>query len=268
MSRPVSLITGAAGGIGHAVAEVLLARAERVVATDRDAPLLDAPETLLEARDLDVRDPAAWRAAIDAALSRWGRLDRLIHVAGVLVPGSFHEASLTELELHLDVNLKGALLGTRLACDVMRAAGRGHVIAVASLAALAPIPGLALYSASKAGLRAGLLAASDELRAFGVAVTVVSPDAVKTPMLDAQLDSDAAALTFSGPRRVLEPRDVAEAICGPEVLERRPLELWLPPSRGWLAKLADAAPRAGFALGSLLRRRGRALQAEMRRERD
>ncbi|MBL4847922.1 MAG: SDR family oxidoreductase [Planctomycetes bacterium] len=268
MSRPTSIVTGASGGIGRALVSALVRRGEHVLATDREAPSDPSwPESLVEGQALDVTDPIAWEQAIDHVCERWGAIDRVYHVAGVLIPGPFVEAGVGQVALHLRVNLEGALLGTQLAVTRMKARGRGHVIAVASLAALAPIPGLALYSASKAGLRAGLLAAADELRPFGVAVTVVCPDAVQTPMLEKQIDSEAAALTFSGDAEVLTPDQVAAVLAGPEVLERRPLELWLPRRRGMLAKFSDLAPRVGFAIGGLLRRRGRAAQARLREER-
>lgn len=267
MNRPASLVTGAGGGIGRALVTALVRRGEYVLATDREAPSDPSwPESLVECAPLDVTDPDAWTRAVERVCERWGAIERVYHVAGVLVPGPFVEAGLGQVALHLRVNLEGALLGTQVAARRMKERGRGHVVAVASLAALAPIPGLALYSASKAGLRAGLLAAADELRPFGVAVSVVCPDAVQTPMLDKQLDSEAAALTFSGDAEVLTPEQVAEVLAG-EVLERRPLELWLPKRRGVLAKLSDLAPRVGFAIGGLLKRKGLAQQERLRQER-
>jgi 3-oxoacyl-[acyl-carrier protein] reductase len=269
VSRPTSLVTGAGGGIGRALVTALVRRGEYVLATDREAPSDPSwPESLVECAALDVTDPNAWTRAVDRVCERWGSIERVYHVAGVLVPGPFVEAGLGQVALHLRVNLEGALLGTQVAARRMKERGRGHVVAVASLAALAPIPGLALYSASKAGLRAGLLAAAEELRPFGVAVTVVCPDAVQTAMLDKQLDSEAAALTFSGDAEVLTPERVAGVLTGAEVLQKRPLELWLPKRRGALAKLGDLAPRVGFAIGGLLRRRGLAQQERLREGRD
>ena len=78
--------------------------------------------------------------------------------------------------------------------------GSGHIVNIASLASLVPSPGLALYSASKYAVRAFSLAAAEELREHGVAVTTVCPDAVRTAMLDKQLDYPEAALTFTAPR--------------------------------------------------------------------
>lgn len=144
-------------------------------------------------------------------------------------------------------------------------AGRGgHVVNVASLAALAPIPGLALYSASKHAVRAFSIAAAEELAPAGIAVTVVCPDAVATPMLDIQVDDPSAALTFSG-GRVLTAGEVAELLAG-RVLDERPIEIALPASRAWLARAASLAPGLAAWLRPWLERRGRERQKALQRE--
>jgi 3-oxoacyl-[acyl-carrier protein] reductase len=143
--------------------------------------------------------------------------------------------------------------------------GGGHIINIASLAALAPVPGIALYSASKYAVRGFSLAAAQELRPHGVAVTVICPDAVDTPMLDRQIDQDAAAMSFSG-ARFLTVDDVSAAVLG-RALPKRPLEIHLPRSRALLARIADLFPRTALWLRPTLERRGRARQAAMQRKR-
>ncbi len=101
-------------------------------------------------------------------------------------------------------------------------------------------PGLALYSASKYAVRAFSLAAAEDLRPHGVAVTTVCPDAVKTPMFDHQIGYREAALTFTAPK-VLSVEEVSRVILG-KVLARRPLIVAIPRWRGWLARLADLFP--------------------------
>lgn len=263
------LVTGCASGIGRDLAEVLLSAGHRVLATDRKLPPLEqaarewpaSPERL-QLRALDVTDPLAWEAAVAAARRCFGGLDVLVCVAGVLVPGWAHELTDEAVDLQLDVNVKGVVHGARAVVPEMIAQGRGHIVNVASLAALAPVPGLAVYCASKHAVRGFSLSMALELRAHGIAVTVVCPDAVQTPMLDVQRDVEAAAMTFSGPR-VLTVREVSEAIV--RALDERPLELLLPPSRGWLAKLAELAPQTGRVLEPLLRWQGRRKQRQVTR---
>ena len=254
---PTALVTGAGGGIGRALVARLLAAGWRVAVSDLSlealAPLTGPEERLLRLT-LDVRHVEGWRATLAAVEARWGTPDVLYNVAGYLRPGRVWELDPLDVERHLDVNVRGVMLGTRVVGEAMRRGGRGHVVNVASLAGLAPIPGLALYSASKYAVRAFSLAAAQELRPTGVAVTVVCPDAVETPMLALQLEYEEAALTFSG-ARALGADEVARALTG-RVLRRRPLELWLPASRGWLARAADLFPRLGLLLRGSMERRG------------
>jgi 3-oxoacyl-[acyl-carrier protein] reductase len=257
-------VTGCASGIGLDLAHALVQRSHRVCAVDIDVDRLHQqardrgwPDGRTHVRGLDVTDAEAWRSAIEDAEHQLGPIDTLINVAGFLRPGWVHELDVELAARQLRVNIDGVVYGTRFATERMVKRGRGHVINVASLAALAPIPGLAVYSASKYAVRAFSLAAAQELRPHGVAVTLVCPDAVRTPMLDLQRDSEAAAMTFSGSRE-LEPSEVTDAIL--EAMDRKPLQVFLPKHRGWLARAADLVPHSAMVLGPLFRRRGRANQ--------
>jgi 3-oxoacyl-[acyl-carrier protein] reductase len=254
------LVTGAASGIGRCTTESLLRRGHRVLATDRDEAALATltGDANLATAKLDVTDPEAWRAALDRVVETWGGIDVVFNIAGYLMPGYTHELRLEDVDRHFDINVKGVVYGTRLAAERMVAQGDGHIVNVASLAAFAPIPGLALYSASKFAVRAFSLAAGFELRERGVAVTVVCPDAVATPMLDKQKGYEEAALTFTAPR-VLTPEEVAEEMAGP-VLDKRPLEVALPRSRKWLARVMDSFPDLAPLVTPLFVKRGRAQQ--------
>ena len=110
-------------------------------------------------------------------------------MAGVLRVERVEDLQPESVALQLDVNTKGVILGTQAAAKVMVGQGRGHIINIASMAALAPVPGISVYSASKFAVRGFSLAAAQELEDRGVQVTVVCPDAVDTPMVDYQLDS-------------------------------------------------------------------------------
>lgn len=258
------LLSGCASGLGRHLAGVFLARGDRVVATDLDFTTLQQ----VAAEDgwtgsaadrcallpLDVTSPQAWDEALAAARERFGpRLDVVVNNAGYLEPAWVHEVTPEQIERHLAVNVRGVMLGTRAAARTMlaqassepearSASGRnGHIVNIASLAGVAAIPGLAIYSASKFAVRGFSLAAAEELAPHGIAVTAVCPDAIHTPMLDLQVDYEETALTFSAPR-VLSVQDV-ERVIFRKVLPKRPLEVLVPGSRGWTAKVASAFPR-------------------------
>ena len=125
---------------------------------------------------------------LDRAEEAWGEIDVVMNIAGVIRPGEIRSIQAEDVDYHFDINVKGLIFGTRAAAQRMIPRGRGHIINVASLASMAPIPGLGLYSASKYAVRGFSLSAAEELRHHGIAVTTVCPDAVDTPMVDKQLD--------------------------------------------------------------------------------
>ncbi len=257
-------VTGAASGIGRHLAAELLKRGARVLATDRNRDGLEALRQEAAAGERlwiesqDVRDALQWQQLIEQMAQRWGRVDVLMNVAGVIRPGWVQEGSPQDVDFHLDINAKGVMHGTHAAARQMLGQGAGHIVNIASLAGIAPIPGLSLYSASKFAVRGFTLAIAQELAPRGVKVTVVCPDAVQTPMLDLQIDYEQAAMTFSG-NRVLTVTDVANVILG-RVLQKAPLEVMIPGSRGWLAKLASAFPNLNARMLESLRRKGQKRQ--------
>ena len=243
--RKIFIVTGASSGIGLALTKQLLSSNERVCACDiQTKPLADLQQVhaadSLMVRQLDVRDAQAWQALVEAVVQQWQRIDVLCNVAGVLRENWVADTSAAEVDLHFDINVKGSIFGMQAVLPVLRAQQYGHIINIASLAALSPVPGLALYSASKFAIRAFSLAAAMELAEQGIAITAICPDAVQTPMLDQQKGKEQAALTFSG-KRALTTQEVVDAILGP-ALNDRPLEIILPPLRGVLAKAANAFP--------------------------
>ncbi len=248
------IVTGAASGIGRQLVTLLARRGDHVLATDIDQQSLAAtaaeqgwPSGSVVTFVHDVASAQAWTDAIALARERFGRLDCLINVAGVLRVERVEDLLPESVALQLDVNTKGVIFGTHAAAKVMVGRGRGHIINIASMAALAPVSGISVYSASKFAVRGFSLAAAQELEGRGVRVTVVCPDAVDTPMVDYQLDRADAALTFSG-SRVLSADEVARAVIG--LLDGRPrFELVIPWSRGFLRESARYCP-VGFIAAS------------------
>jgi 3-oxoacyl-[acyl-carrier protein] reductase len=254
------LVTGCASGIGLDLANTLAQRPVRLMATDIDIERLAAearargwPTDRVHCSRLDVTDPRAWETIVARAESELGPLDTLVNVAGFLHPGWVHELDVDLATKQIEINVGGVIYGTRYAAAAMVPRGRGHILNVASMAALAPIEGIAVYSASKYAVRGFSLAAAQELKRRGIAVTLVCPDAVRTPMLELQRDYEEAAMTFSG-LRALEPAEVTDAILA--AMQERPLEVFLPRRRGWAARAADLFPAAAMWIGPTLRRRG------------
>lgn len=259
-------ITGAASGIGRHLVGAFACRGLAVTAADLDLDALSrvAREEAWPAgvglHAFDVRDPLGWDAALTAADAAHPDhpVDALVNCAGVLTPDWFIAVTDADIERHLDVNVKGVAYGMRAALRRMQPRGRGHIVNFGSLASLSPVPGLALYSASKFAVRGLSLSVALEVARDGIAVTVVMPDAVQTPMLDLQRSRPEAAITFSG-ARALVPSDLEAAL--DDVFARRPLELALPASRGNLARLVSVFPEITKRLEPLFRKIGRRNQA-------
>lgn len=265
------VLTGCASGIGQHLADVLIAQGHRVLATDINLAALeehartqDWPTERTRVRRLDVRDAAAWAEVLQEAVSTFGSVDVLVNVAGYLRPGWVHETAVEEVDRHFDINAKGVIFGTQAAARLMVQQRQGHIINFASLAALAPIPGITLYSASKYAVRAFSIATAQELRPYGVHVSVICPDAVQTPMFDLQKGYDEAVLTFTAPK-LLQVDDIARLILE-QVLPRKPLEVFVPARRGWLARFVDLFPAASSVLLPFFRWRARIRQARLRGE--
>lgn len=272
MSDDVAIVTGAAAGIGRRFATELRRRRPqmRLVLADLDEPaLLDAFEAgdhvLL--RRLDISSAEQWRAVVDETLDRFGRIDQLHNIAGVDRIAMLTDQPLENIDLLVDVNLKGTLYGMRIVAEHMAARGSGQIVNVGSLAGLTPTPGTAIYSATKSGLRAASIAAGIELRPRGVYVSLVSPDLVDTALYDRHVDledPEAVALVFSGPR-ALSADEVSEAIF--RALRDRPLEIAVPRARGLLAKTGGAAPALLLRLYGPMKRAGLRRLERARRER-
>ena len=227
MTRPVAVVTGAAGGLGR----VLVARLGRA---GYDVVGVDVHGT---DRLLDVTDPEACRALATEVRPRvW------VNNAGVLGAGDAATQPDEVVERVVRVNLLGVIHGTRAAVASMRETGGGHVVSIASLASWVPVPGEAVYAATKAGVLSFTLAMQSELTASGVSdvrLSAVCPDGMLTPMLTDVLDDDALALSFSAPSLV-EPSQVAERVVA--VLERPRLVSSVPRWRGAQVRLMSGMP--------------------------
>lgn len=254
-------LTGCASGIGRHLADRLIDQGASICAADIDAGALeeyaqrkDWPRDRVMLATLDVRDPDAWERRFSEAVELLGRIQVCMNIAGILKSSWMHETSLNDTNGQIDINTKGVIFGTQVASRHMISMGGGHIVNIASMAGIAPIPGLAVYTASKFAVRGFSLAAAAELRRYNVAVTTVCPDSVNTPLLDLPAENEAAAIIFSGDR-LLTVEEVGDAILN-QVLVKRPVEIALPWNRTWLAKLGSLFPQFTFPLVPRLQKKG------------
>ncbi|MER5627727.1 2,3-dihydro-2,3-dihydroxybenzoate dehydrogenase [Streptosporangium sp. NPDC005286] len=214
----VALVTGAAGGIGAAVATAL-ARAGMIVAgvDVRDEPWESRPEPI--ARHLaDVRDPGQVDAVVSRVENELGPIGVLVNVAGVLRTGAVTDLSTDDWEHVFAVNAGGVFHAVRAVTRRMIPRGRGTVVTVASNAAGVPRVGMAAYAASKAAAVMFTRCAGLELARHGIRCNVVSPGSTDTAMqagLDPRsvLEGDPSSYRVGIPLgRLADPSDIAEAV--------------------------------------------------------
>jgi hypothetical protein len=250
----VALVTGASAGIGLSVSRKLAALGTRVALVARTPWKLEALVRDLGAEQaagfpVDVGDLASLEELPSRVVERFGRLDFLINNAGLHLRGPFDLRTAQELAQMVTVNLSAPIVLTRAALPHLPKGG--VVVNVASLAGLVPVRDAAVYSATKAGLRAFGRAAADELRRRGIAVCSVSPGPVDTDFFGEQFDK-VTPITFSQP--ISTPDEVADAIL--QCIRTKQQEIALPWSSGKLATLAYLSPNFLRLLRPMMERKG------------
>ncbi|MBC3192878.1 SDR family oxidoreductase [Pseudonocardia sp. C8] len=256
-----AVVTGAARGIGEAVAAELVRRGYRVLVTDLDATAARATaERIGAAGGLahDVTDPAGAHAVV-AEARRLAPLGAWVSNAGVGFDGTVTELSEAHARALVEINLLGPVWGARAAVAAFReqaAAGVAHggeIGVTVSLSALGPVPGLSVYAASKAGALSVVSGLASEVRREGIRVHAVCPDGVNTDLLRGMKPGgQAQALVRSG--TLVTTEQVAAGLVGMFGTSRvyRTIPAW----RGALLRLTALAPGPALRLEPAMRALG------------
>jgi NAD(P)-dependent dehydrogenase (short-subunit alcohol dehydrogenase family) len=253
----VAVVTGAGRGMGREIARLLGARGYGVLATDVNLEGATETAELLGERvwpmALDARDPEAHRAAA-ASAAEHGTIKAWFNNAGVLRTAKAWAHSDDEVRLMVEANLLGVIWGSRTAVEAMRSTG-GHIVNMASMSSFAPVPGLAVYGATKHAVLGFTGSLQGDLQQAGIPIRVhaVCPDAVDTGMVRERQAEPDSAIIFSAPK-ILDPADVARKAVS--LLDERRIVLAIPRGRAWLVRTMAAYPRAGLRMAELFRRLG------------
>jgi NAD(P)-dependent dehydrogenase (short-subunit alcohol dehydrogenase family) len=226
---PTVLVTGAAGGLGRAILDLLARREVSLFAVDRDADVLAAavgahaePAGQMIAAAADVGEEDDVRRFIAEADSRWGRVDALINTAAILgTPAPFVETAASEFDEVMRVNARSVWLTMKHAIPAMLRGGGGSIVNVGSYAAIRAAPGIAAYAASKHAVVGMTQTVAVEFATSNIRANVVCPGSMDTPMIRRMFplhgNGDAAEgerITVGKipQRRLAQPSELAETV--------------------------------------------------------
>lgn len=209
----VALVTGAARGMGAAVARLFVAEGARVVIAD----MLEEQGRMLatELADaalflpLDVTRPESWADAVTATEAHFGRLDVLVNNAGILRIGSLEDFSFEDYQAVINVNQTGCWLGMKTVLGPMKRAGGGAIVNISSTGGLTGLGGFSAYVASKFAVRGMTKSAALEYGRHNIRVNSVHPGGMATAM---DVSEDGSAYARQPIPRVGQPAEVAELV--------------------------------------------------------
>jgi short-subunit dehydrogenase len=228
------LLTGATGGIGHAIARALAAKGARLTLTGRRIDILEplAKELGAHALAADLAQPAD----IDRLMAEVGDVEILVANAGLSASGAVLDFTVANLDSAIAVNLRAPMVMARLLGEQMKRNGSGQIVFIGSVGGKVSSAGGALYSATKFGLRGFSLGLREDLHKTGVGVSIVEPGFVS----DAGMFADAGAPVPRGVR-MSTPEQVATAVV--RAIERDVAEIVVAPLEARLSvALGGASP--------------------------
>lgn len=213
-----AIVTGAARGIGEAIARRLAADGAAVLIADIDAAEAERAAASIGsnalAAQLDVTEPVSWDSAVRTAVETWGRVDILVNNAGIAGRSApIGELSFEEWQQVIDIDLTGVFLGCRAVIPIMTERGYGRVVNIASIAGKEGNPNAAPYSAAKSGVIGLTKAVAKEVATKGVLVNAVAPAVIETPILEQVSQEHIDYMTSRIPMgRVGKPDEVAALV--------------------------------------------------------
>lgn len=222
----VALVTGGALGLGQAAAQMLAREGAKVAVTDVNVEEGEKTVEGIRANGgeaiflrHDASSEEDWKAAIQATLDAYGRLDVLVNNAGIGFLANVEQTTLEDWRKTQSVNLDGVFLGTKYGIEAMRKSGGGSIINLSSIEGLVGDPDLAAYNASKGGVRifsksAALHCAREK---YGIRINTVHPGYIWTPMVEAvsqgtDTEKYQALVDLHPIGRLGEPDDIAYGI--------------------------------------------------------
>jgi NAD(P)-dependent dehydrogenase (short-subunit alcohol dehydrogenase family) len=242
--QKVWLVTGASKGMGLKLSNLLLSLGHQVIATSRNTTELEQSITGNKNNflplEVDITSDKDVKKAIDLAVAHFGRIDVVINNAGYSLVGSMEEMSDQEFRSTMDVNLFGTVNIIRNVIPYLRKQGSGHIINISSNAGYVGFPNAASYNAAKFGVIGLTEALAQEVKSFGINVTVVAPGQFRTEFMNSiqyvknrigVYGIDEAEKTWSAysGKQQGDPNKLANILVRVTEMEHPPLHLLLGP---------------------------------------
>ncbi|MCZ9884714.1 SDR family NAD(P)-dependent oxidoreductase [Arthrobacter sp. B2a2-09] len=215
------IITGGTRGIGRACAEHFARRGDRVLVCSRSASEAEAVAAELqqvggtvEGMAADLADPEVGSKVVGRCVDLFGGVDALVNNAGIFESTALVDVTADDWDSTMHTNLRGPALTSAAAARVMRAAGHGSIVNIASINGLAPEANFAAYNASKAGLISLTRTTAIELADAGIRVNCVAPGLIRTPMAEPWITglSDEVVARWAPMRRFGLPEEIASVV--------------------------------------------------------
>jgi NAD(P)-dependent dehydrogenase (short-subunit alcohol dehydrogenase family) len=229
MAQRTWFITGTSRGFGREWAKAALERGDRVVGTARDVSTMadltdDYPETFL-GLSLDVTDRQAVLDTVKQAYDHFEDLDIVVNNAGYGQFGMVEELSEQEVRDQIETNLFGALWVTQAALPYLRDAGRGHILQVSSIGGISAFPGIGMYHASKWGLEGISQALAQEVKDFGIHVTLIEPGGFSTDWAGPSAKHAESIEAYAPVREAVQQRRSGQSPGDPEASAKAVLKI-------------------------------------------
>jgi len=220
LSGQVAIVTGAARGLGRAIAQTLARSGAKVACVDINAELLGETVSGIQAAGgtamaltCDVTDSKRVSAVVEEVATAWGGLHILVNNAGITKDALIMRMKDDQWDAVIGINLRGTFLFTRAASRYLMKAQRGRIVNIASVSGITGNPGQANYSASKAGIIGLTRTVAKELAGRNITVNAVAPGFIATEMTAALSEEIVAEVKKRIPLgRMGEPQDVADAV--------------------------------------------------------
>ena len=208
----IVLVTGASSGIGNACATHLAKRGYRVYGTSRNPSTYSKKaDEFFDLVQMNATDDQSVAKAVASVIAKEGRIDAVVCNAGMGISGSVEDCSLDEIKLQMDTNFMGAVRVVKALLPSFRAAGKGRIIVLSSIAGVMGMPFQAFYSSSKFALEGFIESLRYEMRPFGVEACLIEPGDFRTGFTaarrPAQTSSEGAYAKYYDAAMGIQVRD-------------------------------------------------------------